>query len=499
MHRSQWTYASAADLAQALREGKASAVELARDAIKRIESTDAALNAMCVKTYETALAEAAEADARLARGERGALIGVPMTIKESFNLTGYPTTWGYPEARDYRPAEDALIVNRAKAAGAVILGKTNVPPALDDAQTYNPIYGVTNNPYDLKRTPGGSSGGSAAALAAGFGPLSLGSDIGGSLRVPAHFCGIFAHKPTLNLVPGRGQTPPFLPALPYSDDLAVVGPMTRTADDLIALFDAIAGPDELTDGVGYRLALPPPRSTTLAGARVLVLAQHPLGPTDAPVAVAVEALAAGLEKAGAKVSRASALLPDLDAATRTYLRILNATIAAFLPEDSFARFAAAADALEAFDPAGASLLAERLRGGTQSVRSLAADYARRARLRASWRAFFREFDALICPILPTAAFPHDHEPDQERRKLIVNGAEQPYVDMLLLWPGVATLPGLPATAVPAGRTAEGLPIGVQIVGPWLEDRTTLELARLIELEFGGFVPPPAFAGIGGES
>ena len=174
MHRSQWTYASAADLAQALREGKASAVELARDAIKRIESADAALNAMCVKTYETALAEAAEADARLARGERGALIGVPMTIKESFNLAGYPTTWGYPEARDYRPAEDALIVSRAKAAGAVILGKTNVPPALDDAQTYNPIYGVTNNPYDLKRTPGGSSGGSAAALAAGFGPLSLG-------------------------------------------------------------------------------------------------------------------------------------------------------------------------------------------------------------------------------------------------------------------------------------------------------------------------------------
>ena len=300
MHGSQWTYASAAELAQVLGASKVSAIELARDAIERIESADSALNAICVKTYETALAEAADADARLARGERGPLLGVPMTIKESFNLAGAPTTWGFPEARDYRPAEDALIVSRAKAAGAVILGKTNVPVALDDGQTYNPIYGVTNNPYDLQRTPGGSSGGSAAALAAGFGPLSLGSDIGGSLRVPAHFCGIFAHKPTLNLVPGRGQTPPFLPALPYSDDLAVVGPMTRTADDLIALLDAIAGPDELMDGVGYRLALPPPRSTTLAGARVLVLAQHPLGPTDEPVAVAVEALAAGLEKAGAQ-------------------------------------------------------------------------------------------------------------------------------------------------------------------------------------------------------
>ena len=179
--------------------------------------------------------------------------------------------------------------------------------------------------------------------------------------------------------------------------------------------------------------------------------------------------------------------------------MLVATIAAFMPEELFARLAAAADAFEAFDPAGTSLAAERLRGATQSVRSLAADYARRVRLRASWRAFFSEFDALICPISPTAAFPHDHEPDQERRRLIVNGAEQPYPDLLLLWPGVATLPGLPATAVPAGRTAEGLPIGVQIVGPWLEDRTTLDLARLIEREFGGFVPPPAFAGTGREA
>jgi amidase len=496
VHSSEWTYASAAELAQALGEGKASANELARDAIERIESADSALNAICVKTYETALADAAEADARLARGERGALIGVPMTIKESFNLAGFPTTWGYPEARDYRPSEDALTVSRAKAAGAVILGKTNVPVALDDGQTYNPIYGVTNNPYDLKRTPGGSSGGSAAALAAGFGSLSIGSDIGGSLRVPAHFCGIFAHKPTLNLVPGRGQTPPFLPALPYSDDLAVVGPMARTAGDLIALLDAIAVPDELMDGVGYRLALPSARATALAGFRVLALAQHPLAPSDESIAAALDTLAAGLGKAGAKVSRASSLLPDLDAATRTYLRILAATMAAFMPEESFARLAAAADALEAFDPAGTSLTAERLRGGTQSVRSLAADYARRARLRAGWRAFFREFDALICPILPTAAFPHDHEPDQERRNLSVNGTELPYVDVLLLWPGVATLPGLPATAIPAGRTPEGLPIGVQIIGPWLEDRTTLELARLIELEFGGFVAPPAFAGTG---
>ncbi len=371
-----------------------------------------------------------------------------------------------------------------------------MPVGLDDGQSYNAIYGVTNNPYDPQRTPGGSSGGSAAALAAGFGPLSLGSDIGGSLRVPAHFCGIFAHKPTLNLVPGRGQTPPFLPALPYSDDLAVVGPMARAADDLLALLEAIAGPDELVDGVGYRLALPPPRAMKLAEARVLVLARHPLGPTDESVAAAIEALAAGLEKAGASVSRASPLLPDLDAATRLYMRMVAAISCAFMPQEAFLRIAAFAHVL---DPADSSLAAERLRGATRSFRGWIADAARRGGVRASWRAFYREFDALICPISPTAAFPHDHEPDHERRRLIVNGAEQPYVDLLLLWPGVATLPGLPATTVPVGRTPEGLPIGVQIVGPWLEDRTTLELARLIEREFGGFVPPPAFAGTGGEA
>jgi len=301
-----------------------------------------------VKTFETALIGAAQSDAKLARGERRPLLGVPMTIKESFNLTGARTTWGLPEARDYRPAEDALIVSRVKAAGAVILGKTNVPVVLGDWQSFNPIYGVTNNPYDLKRTPGGSSGGCAAALAAGFGPLSLGSDIGGSLRVPAHFCGIFAHKPTHNLVPPRGQTLPFTPALPGSTDLAVVGPMARTADDLIALFDGIAGPDELEDGVGYRLALPPPRATTLPGVRVLALAQHPLTPTDAPVAAAVEALAAGLEKAGANVSRASPLLPDFEAAARLYLRMLAATFATRIPDESFARTASIAQVLSRF-------------------------------------------------------------------------------------------------------------------------------------------------------
>ena len=188
-----------------------------------------------------------------------------MTVKESYNIAGLPTTWGIPAQKDFVPAEDALSISRVKDAGGVILGKTNVPLGLGDWQSYNEIYGTTNNPYDLGRTPGGSSGGSSAALAAGYGPLSLGSDIGGSLRVPAFHCGVYAHKPTFALVPSRGHTPPPLPPLPLDRDLAVIGPMARSAADLSLLLDVIAGPDPLEAGKAYRLELPAPRHDALEG------------------------------------------------------------------------------------------------------------------------------------------------------------------------------------------------------------------------------------------
>src|SRR5271156_3844684 len=200
MTPSHWTYASAAEMAVALVAKSVSSVELAEAAIARIEAVDAEINAVCVRDFDRALDAARAADARLADGQRGPLLGVPMTIKESFNLAGTPTTWGYVEAKDFKPAEDALAIQRVKAVGGVILGKTNVPITLGDWQSYNDVYGVTRNPYDLGRSPGGSSGGSSAALAAGYGPLSLGSDIGGALRIPAHFCGVFAHQTTLNLI-----------------------------------------------------------------------------------------------------------------------------------------------------------------------------------------------------------------------------------------------------------------------------------------------------------
>jgi amidase len=479
-------YADAAGIARALARREVSAAELAEAAIARVEALDGPINAVCVKTYDRARAAAKAADARLARGERGALLGVPMTVKESFNLTGTPTTWGFPASRDFRPAEDALAVQRVERAGAVIIGKTNVPLGLGDWQSYNDVYGVTNNPYDLSRTPGGSSGGSSAALAAGFGALSLGSDIAGSLRVPAHYCGIFAHKPTHDLCPPRGHAPPGVAVLPGSLDLSVIGPMARSAEDLEALLDVLAGPDELDMGVGYRLALPPPRAESFSGFRALVLDRHPLVDTEACVAEALAALAGRLEKAGAKVARRSDLLPDLETGARLFLRLLNAALSTRWPEPVYALMVEKAAGLGAEDR---SFEAEQARGAAMSFRAWHAANAERNGQRAQWRALFKVFDAVIAPVTPTPAFPHDHAPDQGKRKLLINGKAHEYFANML-WPGVATTPGLPATVLPIGRSPDGLPIGAQIIGPWLEDRTPLRLARLIEREFGGFAAPP---------
>ena len=488
MAKSEWSFKTAIELSAALAAKQVSAVELAQDAISRIERHDARINAICVRDFERGLDAARAADAAPARGETRPLLGIPLTVKESYNVAGLPTTWGFPAQKDFTPPEDALSISRAKAAGGVILGKTNVPVGLGDWQSYNDIYGTTNNPYDLDRTPGGSSGGSAAALAAGYGPLSLGSDIGGSLRVPAFHCGVYAHKPTYNVAPVRGHTPPPFPPIPLDRDMAVIGPMARSAADLSLLLDVIAGPDPLDAGVGYKLTLPPPRRNALKDFRVLVVDSDPVLPSDKDVRGAIEKLAGGLARSGVNVARQSPLLPDFAESSRLYMRMLMSFLGAFFAPEVIAGAQAGAAQLPADNK---SLAAERLRGMTQSHRDWVLDDGARGRLRAQWRELFKTFDAVICPIMPTPAYPHDHSPQQEARRIKIDGKDYAYPDQLA-WPGIATLPGLPATAIPLGLSPEGLPVGMQIVGPWLEDRTPLELAALIEREFGGFVPPPMF-------
>ncbi|GLR87205.1 amidase [Bradyrhizobium iriomotense] len=488
MAKSKWSFASAVDLSAALNAKKVSSVELTQDAIGRIERHDGKINAVCVRDFDRALAAAREADAALGRGEKRPLLGLPMTVKESFNVAGLPTTWGYVPQKNFKPAEDALAVTRAKTAGAVVLGKTNVPVGLGDWQSYNEIYGTTNNPFDLGRTPGGSSGGSSAALAAGYGPLSMGNDIGGSLRVPGFHCGIYAHKPTFGVCASRGHTPPPFPALPSEADMAVIGPMARSAADLSLLLDVMAGPDPLEAGVGYRLDLPAARHQTPKGFRVLVIDSHPLLPANEEIRGAIEKLAGDLAKAGMVVTRESPLLPNFAETSRLYMRMLLAFLGAFFPPEALAD---AQQAVSQIPSENKSLVAERLRGMISTHRAWVLDDGARTRLRAQWRALFAAFDAVICPIMPTPAYPHDHSPDMAKRRINIDGKDYPYSDQLA-WPGIATLPGLPATAIPLGLSKDGLPLGVQIVGPFLEDRTPLKLAELIEREFGGFVPPAMF-------
>ncbi len=479
-------YRNAAELINALAAKQISSVELTDFAIARIEAQDKPINAVVVRDFERARQAAKDSDNALARRETRPLLGLPMTVKEAFNVAGLPTTWGDPKFRDWQPGFDALVVRRLKAAGAVILGKTNVPLMLEDWQSYNEIYGTTNNPWDLARTPGGSSGGAAAALAAGFVALELGSDIGGSLRCPAHFCGVFAHKPSLDLVPMHGAGPPHVPDVPIRSGLAVAGPMARSAADLALELDVIAGPDETTEGVGYKLALPPARHQDLKSFRVLVVDNHPLCPTAASVQAALDHLANRLGQIGVAVAHTSPMLPDLSELTRRHVELIAAGRSADLSVEIRQRVENAAKGL----PADADwFVAARLHGIVESHRDWILANRATGRPRQQVRKLFKSFDVVLCPPMPTPAFAHDHSPGRQRH-LDIDGKQVPYGHQIA-WASMATVLGLPATVAPIGHSKEGLPIGVQIVGPYLEDRTTVAFAGLIEREFGGFVPPPA--------
>jgi amidase len=381
------------------------------------------------------------------------LLGVPMTVKEAINVAGLATSWGLPPFRDFRPQHDAVAVQRLKAAGAVLLGKTNVAAGLADWQSANPVYGRTVHPLDAMRTPGGSSGGGAAAVSAGMVALELGSDLYGSLRVPAHFCGIYGHKPSVGVLPTRGHDFPGTQLEP-GDRPGVVGPLARRAEDLDLVLDAIAGPDQ-PDAKAYRLALPPPRHARLGNWRILVLTEHPACATSAEMRVALDALARRLEKAGAKLACSSERLPDLQAMSDHYSTLVSTM-------------------LGAWEPGGST---------TQSAHDWIRLIATRDGYRVQWRAFFDEFDAVLCPPSGSSAFAHEEGQDWEARQLLIDGKATPY-GAQGAWSTMASMAGLPATVAPMARDAEGLPMGVQIIGPFLEDRSTIALARLIHEAFG---------------
>jgi amidase len=476
-------FASATQLATALRDRRIGCLELLDLFLARAERHNPALNAIVAWQVDVARDRARAADAALARGESwGPLHGIPMTVKESFNVAGLPTTWGNPDWRNNIAADNAVLVERLLAAGAVIFGKTNVPLMLQDAQSYNEVYGTTNNPWDAARGPGGSSGGEAAALAAGLAALGAGSDIAGSLRNPAHYCGIYAHKPSWGLIPTRGHSP--TGALTPTD-ISVVGPMARSAEDLDVALRVLAGPDVL-QRAAWRIVLPPPRHDRLRGFRVAVWAGSPLCETDASVAGCLAAAVDAARHAGATVDQA-AHPPIADQEhQQLFMTLLRAATASRMGDQEFIRQQQIAATLTPEDQSARAAIA---RGATLYHRAWGGANEARTRLRHAWRDFFQGFDVLLTPVAATAAFRHHHNPDRDQRLIMVNGKPHRY-DEQLFWAGLASLSYLPATAAPLGLTDEGLPVGVQIIGAEGEDLTTIEFARLLAAEIGGFVAPP---------
>ena len=470
-------------LAELTRTGEIGCRELLDHFIARVERLNPRINTVVVRDLERARARAHALD-RAPREGALPLFGVPMTVKESFDLKGHPTTWGHKERTGHRAEADALAVQRLEAVGAVVFGKTNVPVSLADWQSYNPVYGAASNPWNTAHTPGGSSGGGAAAVAAGFGGLECGSDIGGSIRVPAHFCGLFGHKPSWGIASPRGHS--LVDAAAFTD-ISVIGPLARSAEDLRLAFEAIVGLDPADTGLGF--TLPAPRATRLSELRIAVWSHEPGQATEAETTGLLEDLARHLESEGAEVSRIAR--PDLDAteAWHLYLTLLDAALSARLPEAALAKRRAMKAALRADDLSADAVM---LRAVDLPHRDWLKLHERRHQLRRVWGCFFRQWDVLLCPAFARPALPHMQQGETWERRCTIDGRSIAYNDMLF-WPGLTCAFHLPASVAPLGLSHEGLPIGVQIVGPYGGDRTTLAVAHLLEQSWRGFVPPQGWS------
>jgi amidase len=475
-------FATAIGMLAALRARAVSAVELLELHLERIAQHNSRVNAVVIPNFQEARVAAELADVARARGGDAALLGLPFTLKDAIEVAGLRATAAVPEHADRVSTIDAPVAARMLGAGAVLLGKTNMPPWVRDWQADNGVFGRTNNPWDLTRTPGGSSGGSAAAVAAGLSPLDFGSDLGGSVRVPAAWCGVYGHRPSESAVPQSGHFPGW--AAPNTAfTLGMIGPIARSAEDLELSLGVVAGPEE-GEAVAWRLELPPARAERLADLRVAVLPPVDWLPVRAEIGAALDELAGRLARAGARVGVAR---PDGFEDLRPHHELLQTIFACINgSRDANARRTEAA----AFRNAAGPFAEARARGREAMAFDYVGLFARRERFRAAYRAFFREWDVLLTPMTLTEAQPHNDVPTPDR---VIDVDGVPVMGWLMnVYPGLAVLCGQPATSFPVGLTSGGLPIGLQAIGPYLEDRTPIRFAGLVAGEIGGFRPPPGF-------
>lgn len=477
-------FKSALALAKQIRNKEIGALELLEHYLQRVERYNPALNAIIFTQVEKARERAKTADAALARGEVwGPLHGLPMTIKECFDWVGSPSTWGNPVYKENYPERDAVAVQRLEGAGAIIFGKTNVPLMIADWQTFNVIYGTTNNPWDLTRAPGGSSGGAAAALAGGLTGLEIGSDIGSSIRNPAHYCGVFGHKPSYGIVPWQGHA---IPGDRTATDINVCGPLARSAEDLALALDLLT--TDRSDKTGWQLNLPVPEKRELKEFRVALMLTSPLCAQDDELMDQLQHTVDRLAGAGVVFDDKARPDIDLERSHHVYKTLLRAATGARMPEDDFLELRERA-ATRAEDDRSFRAYVER--GATLPHRDWVKLDNEREEMRLAWAEFFREVDLLLCPAAASAAFPHDQEGERPDRTIPVNGRQEPTTDQLF-WAGLSGVVYLPSSVAPVGLTRSRLPCGLQIVGPFLHDRTCIEFAHLMERELGGFTPPPGY-------
>jgi amidase len=458
-------------LVAALDAREISARELLELHLDRIERLDGPINSVVTIEPTRARAEATDIDEARAGGRPvPPLAGVPVTIKDAIATAGIRSTGGAVELLDHVPEQDATVVAAVREAGAVVFAKTNVPRWSGDYQTYNDIFGTTNNPWDLDRTPGGSSGGPAAAVAMGFSAFEIGTDIGGSIRVPSSFCGVYGHKPSFGIIPTFG----YLDNAVWHRNVAdvnVFGPIARSVADLDLLLGLLARPNP-DDAVAWQLDLPPARASELRDFRVAAWLDDAFAPVDPAVRGVMEEAISELERAGARIDHERRPAIDPQRASRDGLALISSATAI---SDGDGQNSAA-------NPDGRGL----------DHRAWDVLHRRRGERRQRWAEFFTDVDVLLCPVIAVPAFRHVQSaagPNWMHATLADHG-DRHYSD-LIAWSALIGSAYLPVTVPPIGRTADGLPVGIQVVAPYLHDRTSLAFARCLAEVLGGYEPPPA--------
>jgi len=475
-------FGTAIEAISAIRHGVISSRELMAHVFARIKKHNPKLNLFVTLAERQAMARAKQADEMLAKKKSwGKLHGLPVLAKDVFATQGVRTTSGSKLLEKYTPKEDAVTVARLKAAGAIIVGKTNLPEFGSDWQSFNQVAGTSNNPWDVARTPGGSTGGGAAALAAGLGFMELGGDLAGSIRIPSHFCGVYGHRPTLDVVPLRGHIPPPPGVIAGPAELPVAGPLTRSAEDLLLGLEVLAGPD-LPESNAYRWSLPEARKTKLREYRIGYVVDDPFCPVDTAVKEVLSSAIESLRESGTQLKEGWPAGVDPKSQFENYGWLVAAFFSQSVPDAAFKRMQQAA----------ASGTDDRwVNGATSLHREWLRQSGQRLKARSLWQYYFKTYDAFLMPVSIVSAFPHDHQSDMGARTLRTTEGERSYLD-LGNWISFATLTGCPATVSPVGRTKSGLPVGIQIMGPFLEDATPIDIAMRMADVTGRFVAPPDF-------